>query len=82
MTVNEDKLNEFIGKAIGDLGAAMSAVLVLIGDELGLYKALAKGRSAANKPPATRPATLASSGSCNGTRPSTAAILQRVSRLN
>jgi hypothetical protein len=32
MTVNEDKLNAFLGKAVGDLGAAMSAVLVLIGD--------------------------------------------------
>jgi len=42
MAVNEDKLNEFLGKAIGDLGAAMSAVLVLIGDELGLYAALAE----------------------------------------
>ena len=44
MAVNEDKLNEFLGKAIGDLGAAMSAVLVLIGDELGLYAALARER--------------------------------------
>jgi 2-polyprenyl-3-methyl-5-hydroxy-6-metoxy-1,4-benzoquinol methylase len=44
MTVNEDKLNAFVGKAVGDLGAAMSAVLVLIGDELGLYAALAEGR--------------------------------------
>ena len=40
MAVNEDKLNAFVGKAIGDLGAAMSAVLVLI----GLYSALAEGR--------------------------------------
>ena len=44
MAVNEDKLNEFLGKAIGDLGAAMSAVLELIGDELGLYAALARER--------------------------------------
>ncbi len=44
MTVNEDKLNAFLGKAIGDLGASMSAMLILIGDELGLYSALAEGR--------------------------------------
>ncbi len=44
MAVDEDKLNAFVGKAVGDLGAAMSAVLVLIGDELGLYAALAEGR--------------------------------------
>lgn len=43
MAINEARLNAFLGKAVGDLGAAMSAVLISIGDELGLYKALAKG---------------------------------------
>jgi SAM-dependent methyltransferase len=42
MSIDEEKLNAFLGKAVGDLGAAFSAVLVLLGDELGLYKALAK----------------------------------------
>jgi SAM-dependent methyltransferase len=42
MAVNQDKLNEFLGKAVGDIGAAMSATLVLIGDRLGLYKGMAK----------------------------------------
>jgi SAM-dependent methyltransferase len=42
MAVNEERLNAFLGRAIGDLGAAMSAVLMLLGDELGLYRALAK----------------------------------------
>ncbi len=37
-------LEEFLGKAVQDLGAAISAVLVSIGDELGFYKELAKGR--------------------------------------
>ena len=41
MPVDEDKLNEFLGMAIGDMGAAMSASLILLGDRLGLYKALA-----------------------------------------
>ena len=41
MSVNEAKLNEFLGKAVGDLGAAISASLVLVGDRLGLYQALA-----------------------------------------
>ncbi len=36
MAVDEGKLDEFLGRAIGVLGAAMSAVLVQIGDELGL----------------------------------------------
>ncbi len=49
MTVNEAKLNEFLGRAVGDLGASMSAVLVLIGDELGLYSALSQGRLTAGE---------------------------------
>src|SRR3954462_7751664 len=43
MAVDESKLNEFLGKAVGDLGAAMSATLILVGDRLGLYRELAKG---------------------------------------
>lgn len=39
--IDEDKLNAFMGKAVGDMGAAMHAALVLLGDELGLYKAMA-----------------------------------------
>jgi SAM-dependent methyltransferase len=41
MDVNPDKLNAFIGKMVGDIGTAMNASLMLIGDKLGLYKALA-----------------------------------------
>src|SRR5712671_1413070 len=41
MDVNPDKLNTFIGKMLGDVGAAMNASLMLIGDKLGLYKTLA-----------------------------------------
>ena len=43
MAIDESKLNEFLGKAVGDLGAALSATLVLVGDRLGLYKELAQG---------------------------------------
>jgi 2-polyprenyl-3-methyl-5-hydroxy-6-metoxy-1,4-benzoquinol methylase len=39
--MDEHRLNAFLGKAVGDLGAAVSAVLVSIGDDLGFYKALA-----------------------------------------
>ncbi len=38
--VDETKLNQFIGKMLGDLGGALSVPLVRIGDRLGLYKAL------------------------------------------
>jgi SAM-dependent methyltransferase len=36
-----DRLNAFMGKMVGDMGAAMSAALVVLGDHLGLYKRLA-----------------------------------------
>jgi hypothetical protein len=39
--MNEARLNEFLGKMVGDLGAAASAALVITGDKLGLYKTLA-----------------------------------------
>ncbi len=38
-----DKLNAFIGKFVGDLGAAVHTGMVVIGEKLGLYKALAAG---------------------------------------
>ena len=41
MDVNSDKLNAFMGKMVGDFGAALNASLMLVGDKLGLYKALA-----------------------------------------
>ena len=42
MAADSDKLQEFMGKMAGDIGAAMSASLVVLGDRLGLYKALAE----------------------------------------
>jgi SAM-dependent methyltransferase len=42
MGIDDKKLNDFLGKVVGDVGAAMSAALVVIGDRLGLYKALAE----------------------------------------
>jgi len=38
-----DKLNAFIGRFVGDLGAAVHTGMVVIGERLGLYKALAGG---------------------------------------
>src|SRR5579862_839627 len=38
-----DKLNAFIGQFVSDLGAAVHTGMVVIGEKLGLYKALAKG---------------------------------------
>jgi SAM-dependent methyltransferase len=41
MAVDMDKLNSFLGRFVGDLGAAVHAGMVVIGEKLGLYKALA-----------------------------------------
>jgi SAM-dependent methyltransferase len=38
--VDETKLEQFLGQAVTDLGAAMNGVLVMIGGELGLWKAM------------------------------------------
>jgi 2-polyprenyl-3-methyl-5-hydroxy-6-metoxy-1,4-benzoquinol methylase len=43
MNIDEKKLGDLLGKVVGDVGAAMSAALVVIGDKLGLYKAMAEG---------------------------------------
>jgi 2-polyprenyl-3-methyl-5-hydroxy-6-metoxy-1,4-benzoquinol methylase len=42
--IDEAKLEQFMGQFVGDLGAAMTAPLVVIGDKLGLYKAMADGQ--------------------------------------
>ena len=41
MAIDENRLNEFMGKIVGDLGATMSSALLVLGDRLGLYKAMA-----------------------------------------
>ena len=40
--MDEAKLQQFLGKMVGDLGAAVGAALVITGDKLGLYTALAQ----------------------------------------
>lgn len=39
--INEEKLNGFLGKVVGDFGSALSSVLAYMGQKLGLYKAMA-----------------------------------------
>jgi SAM-dependent methyltransferase len=56
-TVDEAKLDEFMGRFVGDLGAALSAALVVIGDRLGLYRAMADGSPTSPEELAERTAT-------------------------
>ena len=43
MAVDDEKLHEFVNKAIGDIGATLTVGLVVVGERLGLYRALAAG---------------------------------------
>jgi SAM-dependent methyltransferase len=45
MALDEAKLNDFMGRFVGDLGAVMHAATIVVGDQLGLYKGLAEGAS-------------------------------------
>jgi SAM-dependent methyltransferase len=44
--VDEGKLMEFMGRLVTDLGGAAMTASIVLGDRLGLYKALADGRPA------------------------------------
>jgi SAM-dependent methyltransferase len=41
--VDEDKLMQFVFRAVDEVGATLNAALVVMGDKLGLYRALADG---------------------------------------
>src|SRR5436190_7117430 len=43
LTLDMTKLNAFVGQFVTDLGAAVHTGMVVIGEKLGLYKALAEG---------------------------------------
>src|SRR6202042_1318198 len=41
--VHQDALQALLGRAVADMGAALQAPLILIGDKLGLYRAMGDG---------------------------------------
>jgi SAM-dependent methyltransferase len=41
--VDGDRLNAFLGRMVGDLGAIATGALVVLGDRLGLYRAMRSG---------------------------------------
>src|ERR1700738_671020 len=43
MAPDQIKLNAFMDKFVNDFGAVMHAATIVVGDKLGLYKALAQG---------------------------------------
>jgi len=38
--IDQEKLNEFVTKAVGDMGSSFGAIMVILGQKLGLYKSL------------------------------------------
>ena len=40
--LDEARVNAFVGKMLGDIGATLSGALVIVGDRLGFYRALAE----------------------------------------
>jgi SAM-dependent methyltransferase len=41
-TIDHSKLQEFMMKAVGDMASSLGAMMIILGDRLGLYKAMAK----------------------------------------
>ena len=69
MAIDNDKLNEFLGKFVTDLGATMAAGNVVIGHNLGLYKALAAAPATADELAARpAPARVTSPNGCAARR--------------
>ena len=55
--IDEAKLEAFVGHVATEVGAAVNAALALIGDELGLYRAMADGRPVSSEELAARTGT-------------------------
>ncbi|MEU6814451.1 methyltransferase domain-containing protein [Streptomyces sp. NPDC046860] len=56
-TVNEAKLHELLGKVVTDMGAVAAAPLALLGERLGLFRALADGEAVTARQLAERTGT-------------------------
>src|SRR5919202_4497136 len=41
-TIDQNKSQQFMNKAIGDIAGSSTAMLIIIGERLGLYRAMAK----------------------------------------
>ena len=43
--IDQNKIQQFMNKAIGDIAGSSTAMLVIIGERLGLYRAMAQANS-------------------------------------
>src|SRR5919204_6051346 len=44
-TIDQNKIQQFMNKAVGDIAGSSTAMLVIIGEKLGLYRAMAQANS-------------------------------------
>jgi SAM-dependent methyltransferase len=58
LAVDEAKLGALVEQAVGDFGSVLQAALVVVGDRLGLYRALAAGTSLTSAELAERTGTV------------------------
>lgn len=56
--IDEDKMHAFLGKVVGDFGAALSSSLAYIGTRLGLYEAIANAGSVTARELAAKTGTV------------------------
>jgi hypothetical protein len=45
-TIDQNKIQQFMNKAIGDIAGSSAAMLIIIGERLGLYRAMAEANRA------------------------------------
>lgn len=57
MAINEEKLNELLGRFLNDFGGTFHSAMAVIGDKLGLYKAMAEAGPMTSKELAERTGT-------------------------
>ena len=63
--IDMDTLMAFVGKFVGDLGATIGAGNVLLGERLGLYRALARSQATpVRSPPRPTPTRGTSTSGC------------------
>ena len=52
------KLDALVGRLVGDVGAAVTGALVVLGDQVGIFRAMADGEPAQFHSPAASSAAL------------------------
>lgn len=57
MAINEERLNELLGRFLNDFGGTFHSAMAVIGDKLGLYKAMAEAGPITSEELATRTGT-------------------------